>query len=85
MNNGPDCIEAKNIVDEYCEEAYPCEIEALREMDERSYLENPPTVAEACLMNGYTIVSQRVLEQIMEENRRLERLVRELENDEIRF
>ena len=51
----------------------------------RRYLENPPTVAEACLMNGYTIVSQRVLEQIMEENRRLERRVRELENIEILF
>lgn len=82
MNNGPDCVEAKNIVDEYCEEAYPCEIEALREMDV-GY--GGYTTSETCLKNGYTIVSQRVLEQLMEENRRLERKVRELENSEILF
>lgn len=76
MNNGPDCTEAKDPVDAYCEDAYPCEIDGLRAMD-TGY--GGFTTSELCLMGGYTIISQRALHELIEENCRLERKVRELE------
>lgn len=68
---------APDPVDEYIENAYPIEVDALRLLGHAD--------AADMLECGLTCVRQRDLEELMEENRRLERRVRELECADLPF